>query len=243
MGILPDLAHSGSHTDSRQDLLPSVPCCVVSEIRKSINFLEWSFQTANLEKFIRMLCLPGQKVGAKHEDTLEFRIHKTIGTRFFFDLHLFLTEKVFKNWTLTRFFSRFELRSWSFSLLEVDVFSRFLSPLDGCWFLSLAASAWSSLSCWERIGGGFWRITIMSTRFFRLDMSREVSLCLFLESLSQPDSSKNFVSFLRPMAAAICSAVSPFWNTNCMLVNLIRSSAIKHQNLMSGCAKVALVRT
>ena len=54
---------------------------------------------------------------------------------------------------------------------------------------------------------------MMSTRFFRLLISRLVSPCLFLESLSQPDSRRILVSFLRPMAAAMCRAVSPFCKT------------------------------
>ena len=51
---------------------------------------------------------------------------------------------------------------------------------------------------------------MMSTRFFLLLISRLVSPCLFFDSASQPDSSKIFVNFLRPMAAAMCRAVSPF---------------------------------
>ena len=109
---------------------------------------------------------------------------------------------------ITRFLSR--LKPPSFSLLEVEVFSLFLSAFP---LLSLvrSLSACSSRSCWERTGGGFCRMAMMSTRFFRLEISLAVSLCLFFESLSQADSSKIFVSFLRPIAAAMCRAVSPFW--------------------------------
>ena len=71
---------------------------------------------------------------------------------------------------------------------------------------------WSCLSSWLRRGGGFCRMVMMSTRFFLRLISRLVSPCLFLDSLSQPDSSRILVNFLRPMAAAMCNAVSPFWN-------------------------------
>jgi hypothetical protein len=103
-------------------------------------------------------------------------------------------------------FSRFvPLFCSKFSLLDVDVFSLFFSP-----FARPAASAWSCLSSWLSRGGGFWRMVMMSTRFFLRLISRLVSPCLFFDSLSHPDSSRIFVSFLRPIAAAMCKAVSPF---------------------------------
>ena len=50
----------------------------------------------------------------------------------------------------------------------------------------------------------------ISVRFFLWAISVAVSCCLFLTLGLHPDSRRTLVSFRRPMAAAMWSAVSPF---------------------------------
>lgn len=126
---------------------------------------------------------------------------------------------------------RFELEPFDFSprrlwlrpllppplRLSEDISLRFpsdllLLPDEDADLLLLYFEARSSSRCMGVItSGGFWSIWQISSYSFLIPISRAVSLWWFFRLVRHPEDKRIFVSFLRPIAEAMCSGVSPFW--------------------------------